>query len=413
VTSAPTMDRRKAPRPPAVRTVLLVSFIDALGSGIFLAAAPVLAIRGLGHPAPLVGLALGLNGLAALLNSVPLGRLSDRLNPRIMLIAVHLARGLVVAAFGFVTSAWTFVGLLILLGAAEGGVSPLMQALVARYLGADGRVRRMAQVRVARNAGFAGGSLVAAGVMLGAPGPAAVAVGFADAATFLVSAILLSKVPQPAPGHRPPAGSVPPQASRSVSRRAHRARITVVGALSGVVAVHVTVLTIAIPLWITQSAELPPSLAPILITVNAGLVIMMQVRFSDRLKARKRALGLFTMAALPLGASFAVFPLRAGLPIAILLIAAVLAVLAITFAELVHSVAVWDVGFALSSEQERAGDLARFNLGSLGQEIVAPIILTIFLSVSSPYPWILLGLTVAISGLVADRLVGRARGYDG
>src|SRR5258708_7093445 len=114
------MDRRKAPRGPAGRVVLLGSFLDALRSGLFLAAPPILAVRGLGQPEPLVGLALGLNGLAALLNSVPLGRLSDRLNPRITLIAMHLARGLVVACFGFAISAWTFVGLLVLLGAAEG-----------------------------------------------------------------------------------------------------------------------------------------------------------------------------------------------------------------------------------------------------------------------------------------------------
>jgi hypothetical protein len=45
-----------------------------------------------------------------------------------------LIRGLVVAGFGLATQDWAFIVLLALLGAAEGGVSPLMQSLLARVL---------------------------------------------------------------------------------------------------------------------------------------------------------------------------------------------------------------------------------------------------------------------------------------
>ena len=80
---------RTAHESRVVRWILLISVVDALGTGLFLAAAPILAVWALGHSEPLVGLALGLSGAAALLSSVPLGRLSDRISARTTFIGLH------------------------------------------------------------------------------------------------------------------------------------------------------------------------------------------------------------------------------------------------------------------------------------------------------------------------------------
>jgi len=75
----------------------------------------------------------------------------------------------------------------------------LAAGLLATHLMAGARVRRMAQVRVARNAGFCGGSLIAALVMLTTSGLAAVVVGLVDGPTFVVSAAVLTSIPPWAP----------------------------------------------------------------------------------------------------------------------------------------------------------------------------------------------------------------------
>jgi uncharacterized protein (DUF983 family) len=391
-----------------VRAVLSVSFVDALGSGIFLASAPVLAVTALHQPAPLVGLTLGLSGLAGLSSSVPLGRFSDRRSPRGTLIGLHMIRGLVVSCFGLATSAPLFLALLVALGAAEGGVSPLTQSLVAQHLAAPDRLRRMAQVRTVRNAGFCGGSLVAAAVLLLAPRPAALAVGVADALSFMASAALLCRVPAWSAGQTGPdagsAGGSSGTADAGSGPAAGRFRVTVIGILSGALSVHATMLTVALPLWITQVAQLPASLAAAAIAVNAVIVILLQVRVSDRLDRQRPAIGIFSVAAVALVLGLLPFALPASLPVPLLLAAAGVGLLAVTVAELVHSVAAWEAGFALASERDRAADLARFNLGLLGQEITAPLLLTALLSLSSPGPWVVLGVLLLGCGRAADRL---------
>jgi MFS family permease len=165
-----------------------------IGDGMLLVALAWQVYDLFGVPAAMsaVGVALSLPQVAMLLVG---GVISDRFDPRKVMMVSDLLRGLVMAAVatlsltGGLTSLWTLLGLIIVYGAAAGFFGPAFDALVPRIVPEEDLIEANALDQFVRPAGLQiFGPMLAGGVI------AVAGVGWTfafDAATFLFSAICL------------------------------------------------------------------------------------------------------------------------------------------------------------------------------------------------------------------------------
>src|SRR4051812_47633773 len=118
------------PAGSASRRFLLISLVDSLGTGLFLASSALFFTRVIGVSAAQMGIALSLAGIAGFAFSVPVGRIADRVGSDRALIALNLARGAGFAAYLFVDDFAAFVVVACLLGIGERSSGPIVQAIV-------------------------------------------------------------------------------------------------------------------------------------------------------------------------------------------------------------------------------------------------------------------------------------------
>ncbi|MBN1203106.1 MAG: MFS transporter [Anaerolineae bacterium] len=83
--------------------------------------------------ATVTGLIVGVASFAGAVSAIYLGRLADRIGPRIVLIWASAVAGVGYAAQGLAGSVWIIVLLQALAGIAVGGIMPTLSALLARY----------------------------------------------------------------------------------------------------------------------------------------------------------------------------------------------------------------------------------------------------------------------------------------
>jgi DHA1 family multidrug resistance protein-like MFS transporter len=118
------------------------------------------------------GLVVGLASGAGMATAVGFGRLGDRVGHRQVLIGCALATALAYLPQGFVREPWQLLALQALSGAAWGGITPALSALLARYTasGNEGAVYGLDNSLVAAARALA--PLIGAGVVLaiGLPG---------------------------------------------------------------------------------------------------------------------------------------------------------------------------------------------------------------------------------------------------
>src|SRR5580704_553354 len=242
--------REYIPGRDAGRPLVLVTFIDSIGTGLFLAGAAVVFVRSIGLTPVQVGLGLSVGGAVGLATTVPIGVLGDRLGPRRLLVLFQLWRAACLVALVFVSGVVSFTAVAALMAVAEAATPSLVQAVVASAVGTEGRVRNMAILRSTRNAGFSAGALLA--IPLIAVGSAVTfsAIMFGDALSFVVAALILARVPL----------------TRVAAVRRRGGFLTVLGSfhdwryvglasLNSVLTLHMTILLFGIPLWLIRATS--------------------------------------------------------------------------------------------------------------------------------------------------------------
>ena len=94
--------RRSLPDTGPQRALVMSSFVNRIGTGMFLATSALYFTVIVGIPARQVGTGLSIAGLAALLGSVPAGTLADRVGPRtvqVVTLAVQTVKSKVSTAY--------------------------------------------------------------------------------------------------------------------------------------------------------------------------------------------------------------------------------------------------------------------------------------------------------------------------
>ncbi len=199
---APTTKVRWLPPAGAPRVLSVAQLTDSIGLGGYLVCSALYFTRIVGLSATQVGLGLTVGWAVGFLAGVPLGHLADRRGPRgvAMLLAASTAAALVL--FLFVGSFVPFVIVASLYGASQCGLTAARQALLAGLVSPAERTRVRAVLQSAINGGIAVGA-ACGGIALQVDTEAAYLAVFAlDAVSFVVSALVLLRLPAVAPQPR-------------------------------------------------------------------------------------------------------------------------------------------------------------------------------------------------------------------
>ncbi|MDQ1711255.1 MAG: hypothetical protein QOE45_705 [Frankiaceae bacterium] len=350
------------------RIVAAACVVDALGSGLFLPIAALFFVKVAGLPVAQVGLGLSVTGVVGLAGPVLAGPLVDRYGARRVTIALYGLRAAGYGAFPLVRGFWPFVAAVALTGLADRMARPALQALVATLADERDRATMYAFVRSVRNLGYGiGGLLVSAALAIGGRGPY-VALVLGDAATFVVSGLLLARVRE--------VPVVLPDGPRTGYREVLRDRRFVALTLChGVVSLHLSVLLFGIPLWIDQRTNAPTAVAGVVFTLNSLLVVVLQLPFSRRTVTVADGGRALWRSGVVLAASCGLLMLTPGLPAVAAVTLLVLVGVVECVAEILEAAGGWAVSLGLAPEHARGRYLGVWALGFAVHDIAGPAIM--------------------------------------
>ncbi|MFI9806713.1 MFS transporter [Streptomyces sp. NPDC052301] len=383
--------------------MLLVTFIDRIGSGLWASVSVLYFTYVSGLSLAQVGTLAAVSGAVGIAGAPLGGRIADRFPLTRILIPLQLLRAL--ASFALLTTdhylpllAISAVGSL-----GDRAASVLTKLYAARIAGPD-RVRYQAVNRTASNAGWALGGLAAAAAVTLGTTTAYRWLLTGDALSFVAVALLTLTCAEPPSGHRVAidAGSTPP-GTRPATPWRDRTYLAYV-ATETVLFLDDTVFQVGLPLWIAHSEGVPHGLAPLLLVLNNVMVVALQVplaRHGTTTEAARRLLG-------PLSAAFAAGGITMALSAtggtlqAICMLTASAALF--TLAEILHAVVSWELSLALAPDTAQGAYLGVHGLAQSGQRTIGPLVVTAAIA-TGPLGWAAFGTTIAVTCAIQHRLV--------
>jgi len=246
------------------------SFVNRIGTGMFLATSALYFTVIVGIPARQVGTGLSIAGLAALLGSVPAGTLADRVGPRTVQLVTLAVQTVTMALFVVVHSWWAFTVVAAFDYVADAANNAARGALIGR-IGGERPALFRAKLRTFVSVGVVAGTLLAAvAIQIGTRG-AYVTVILLNALSYIVCALLLLRVPSFGPLPKP-------EGARRFAALADRP-YAAFAALNGLINLQAVVVTLLIPLWIASRTHIPHWAAAAVFGLNfvAGTALMQPV----------------------------------------------------------------------------------------------------------------------------------------
>lgn len=384
------------------RRLIGIFFVDAVGTGVFLAGSALFFTRFLRLTPAEVGIGLSLAGVVGFFCSVPLGRLSDRIGSHRTLVLLYVWRGAGFVAYAF-TDGWvSFLLTACFLGAAEWAVGPVIQTLIGSVEGPESRVRSMASVNVMRNAGFTIGALLSTVVATVGDDRAYIALVLANACSFLAAAMLLLRL-------RPTAAPLPvafPAESVTARQPLRDLRYLLLAAVNGVLFLHTVILALALPLWILTSTTAPAFIVGVLMMLNTTLALTIGVRLSRGVTGVEAGARRHQWSGLSLAACCLLLALTASADRNLSILLLVGASVVLTFGEIWQSTGGWALSYALSPSERRTYYVSVYNLGEPLAATAGPALLTVAVNGQGASGWLGLAVTFIVASAVV-RVVAR------
>ncbi|MES4890668.1 MFS transporter [Streptomyces sp. NPDC096012] len=378
------------------RAFAVISLVNAIGTGLYLAASAVFFVRSVGLTAAEVGTGLAVSGVVGFLTTVPIGAAGDRFGARRTLVALQVWRAGGFAVLCLVHGLVGFTLVSCALAAAEAATQPMTQAVASATVAGTDRTRTMAIIRTVRNAGFSVGALLAAPLLTAdSVWPYRVIV-LGTAAAFLVSALMLTRLRLD--GADTVQRKVGPL--RAI-RRFRDWRYGLLTVLNGVLNLHVTILSVGLPLWALEATAMPAGALPFLVLVNTLMSIVLQVpvaRIAEREggAARSLCLGGVALALCCLALAAAGTPGSPWAAAGVLALGCVL----LTFGEMWQATGGWELSYDWAPEDQKGVYLSVFSLGGTGQRIVGPALITSVVIAAGPAGWIGLAAAFCLAALL-------------
>lgn len=381
------------------RTLAGATFVNALGSGMFMSSSALYFTRVVGLPMSQVAFGLFAGAMVGLLAGVLGGRIADRWGARETQIAVMLSGTVFVSCFLLVDAFWSFVLTSVLTGVVF-AADKSSRAPLVRAFGGDDPARFRAYLRAATNLGISLGALAAGVAIQLDTAPAYLTLVGGRALAFAGCALALLRLPRPA---RIPA---PPLSGRWDALRDRPYLVATV--LNSLMSLHFAVPTFLLPLWIVGHTQAPRWMVSGVLVLNTVLVITLQVAVSKNVSDSESAGGRMRWAGAAVCAGLVLMMAASGVPgwLAVALLLTATAVY--TLGELWHAAAAMEYSFGLAAPHAQGQYSGVFGLGGGLAEALAPAVLgSLALGLGRP-GWFLLGGLFLLVGLVSRPLVSWA-----
>ncbi|MEU7880402.1 MFS transporter [Microbispora bryophytorum] len=404
-------------RPSAQARYMAGMVVDATGSGMYLPLSLLFFHHVTGLPIERVGVIMTAAALFSLVGNPIAGVLVDRFGARAVVVGGYLVRAVGFAAYPLVDSPLTMFLAVALVALGDGSYPPSIQSFVAAIARGADRDRLLAAQRSLRNAGLGAGGLIA-GAALGLGSDAAYRmIVLVSAVAFAGAALILRTIPVPGgavPGGAGTSGRDRTAPRTEAARRSGgyrlvlRDRTFLALTLQNVpTAFGYMVLSVALPVYVTQELDVPASLVGVLYAVNTVGIALLQIPVTRRLiryrRTRTVAAGAATFAV-----SFAAFALLAGVPARPVALAGVFAATALfTVGEMLHGAPLSALVSSAAPEETRGRYMAVYQFSWAIPITLAPAVLTALLSLSPVSMWLLLAAGVSCSALTMLRLEPR------
>lgn len=384
------------PRSAMGRRLCAVSIVDALGSGMYYTGSVLYFTLVVGFTPAQVGAGLSAGGVAGLLLGVPIGRLSDRVGAGRVYIALQVVRGACYLAYCTAPPFAAFLAVAATVGVTDAAIPAVHQAVVGATVPPDERVDTLAKIRATRNVAFGAGALLATVAIASRRPEAYLALIAGNAASFLLMAWLLARVGIGRVTTTPRTGRTAPRRRFALTNTGGRYLVSAV--LSGVLAVHSTLLVVAVPLWFTRHTVAPAWVVGALIALNTALAVAFQAPAARLSTTVDGALRTASRTGLAL-AGFAVACLATSWTTSTWVVVgiAVAAVISLTMAEMWQSASSWTLSYEFANPDLRSESLATYQLGMTAQTVIAPLLVTQMV-LGTPYGWLYLAGTAVAAG---------------
>jgi MFS family permease len=382
------------------RRLALAALVDSFGTGMFLTGSAVYFTRIIGLSATQVGIGLSVAGLVGLLLSVPLGVLGDRFGPGRVYLALQLWRGLGYAAYLLVSGFPGFVVTATAIEIGDAAVPAIFQAMVSLAVPDGERMATLAKVRAVRNLGFALGAVLATGVLALGSRPAFLGLVLANAVAVLLGAVLLRY-----------GTGIALLRSGAVARKFELAKdryYLAAAVLNGVLSIHMSLLFVGLPLWLSTHTRVPVVLIGVLVAINTVMAVTLQAPFAVRAAGLSGAVDCMIWAGFALaGFGVAAYLMGQVRAVAVAALLAVAAVILLTCGELWQSAGGWAISYELAPPGRQTRYLATFQLGTALQVTVGPAAV-VGLVFAHAAGWLGFALVVAAAGLLVRPAVRAA-----
>lgn len=375
----------------------------SIGSGLFLPLSLVFFVELTDIPLSLLGVLVGFAGFTSVPVPVVAGRLADRYGARRLVIAAQVIQALAYLGYAVARDPLSVFAVTAIMSI--GGRlfwSTIFAALADHAEGGRRRQHWFALANIARTAGIATGGIIT-GIALTIPGTRVYIV-----LALLAAACLAASVPLMLPAARSCTHARTPGASQMQGTVLRDGRFLGLLATNVVFAISTLLLGLTVPVIIKTALDGPGSLSSVVLVGNALLIAGFGI-IGARQAARRNPFAVLRTSAVAWAAGCAALAAAASsvLPLAVALLMA--AVLAFSFAEILHAPTSVAIVSSMAPETRRGDYLAVWQYSFMAAEIGGPILFgTLFtLHHSAPFLVVLALNLAAIPGLWI--LAGRRR----
>ncbi|RAG83302.1 MFS transporter [Streptacidiphilus pinicola] len=370
--------------------------VDSLGSGMYLPLSLLYFHRVTGIPLVQVGALLTVAAVAGLVANPFGGALVDRYGAKAVTLATYAVRAVGFGAYALVDNRVEVLAAATLVAFGDQVSPPASQALVASITRGGGRDKLIAAQRGLRNAGLGAGGLIAGATVAAGTLGAYRTIVLADAASFVLVAVLVAGIPIVHTG----TAARRARPGRGGYREVFKDRpFTLLTCVNLPTALGYKVLSVILPLYLTQRMGLSASWVGVNFAINTALIALFQVpvthllRNTRRTRATALAGAVFALSFVVYAASGALHGETAAL--SGLFTGTVL----FSFGELMHGATSTALAASAAPESLRGRYLSFYQFSWAIPAALAPVLLSALLSASPLALWIVLAVGTGGAGL--------------
>ena len=383
---------------------MLGMVVDATGAGMYLPLSLLYFHHVTGLAITQVGAIMSAAAVLGLIGNPMTGMLIDRFGARTVVVGGYLLRAAGFATYPFVDNGGVMFVVVALVAFGDVSFSPSIQSFIAEIVQGTARDKLLAAQRSLRNAGLGAGGLIAGALLAWGSDAAYHAIVATTACTYVAAAALIRTIPS----GRVLGSSAAAKASRKRGYRLVARNRPFLGLtlLNVPTAFGYMVLSVSLPVYLTQELHTANSLVGVLYAVNTVGIALLQIPVTRAL-IRYRRTRAVALGASVFALSFVAFAVLGLLSSGSVLIIGVFAATALfTAGELMHGASASALVASAAPEATRGRHLAVYQLSWAIPTALAPAVLTGLMSLSATGMWLILAAGVGGAALGMVRLEG-------